>query len=110
MGVIKEQELIDAIEELKCGRHTIQTCEKMAAVITCLEYMYPKSKEPEVSYGYSGKPYAGHSGDIGEYGDSEFLRAIAGKDQESTWKLMDEAMTILAVTNKRLYEHIMNRL
>lgn len=110
MGVIKEQELIDAIDELKHGRHTIQTCEKLAAVITCLEYMYPKSKEPEVSYGYSGKPYAGYSGEIGEYGDSEFLRAIAGKDPEKTWKLMDEAMMILAVTNKRLYEHIMNRL
>ena len=109
MGVIKEQELIDAIDELKCGRHTIQTCEKLAAVITCLEYMYPKGKEEAQSFSYPGYSRAA-SGEIGAYGDSEFLQKIAGKDQEKTWKLMDEAMMILAVTNKRLYEHIMNRL
>lgn len=109
MGVIKEQELIDAIEELKCGRHTIQTCEKLAAVITCLEYMYPREKEEAQPFSYPGYSRAS-GGEIGVYGDSEFLQKIAGKDPEKTWKLMDEAMMILAVTNNRLYEHIMNRL
>ena len=110
MGVIKEQELIDAIDELKHGRHTIQTCEKLAAVITCLEYMYPKEKEedPYVNPGYSRNAY--YAEEIGNYGDTDFLRAIAGKNPENTWKLIDEAMSILAMTNKRLYEHIMSRL
>jgi hypothetical protein len=108
MGVIKEQELIDAIDELKHGRHTIQTCEKLAAVITCLQYMYPEEEKPTYAIGsYSG---AGYGNEIGLYGDTEFLRAIAGKNSETTWKLIDEAMSILAMTNKRLYEHIMNRI
>lgn len=110
MGVIKEQELLDAIDELKHGRHTIQTCEKLAAVITCLEYMYPKEKEPNTSYGYSGKSHAEYGEEVGLYGDTDFLQAIAGKNQEDMWRLMDEAMSILAMTNKRLYEHIMSQL
>lgn len=109
MGVIKEQELIDAIDELKHGRHTIQTCEKLAAVITCLQYMYPQENK-ESTYirgGYSG---AGYGDEIGLYGNTEFLQAIAGKNPEAMWKLMDEAMSILAMTNKRLYEHIMSQI
>lgn len=108
MGVIKEQELIDAIDELKHGQHTIQTCEKLAAVITCLQYMYPAKEEP--AYIRGGYSSTGYGDEIGVYGDTEFLRAIAGKNSEAIWKLMDEAMSILAITNKRLYEHVMSRI
>lgn len=107
MGVIKQQELIDAIDELKHGRHTIQTCEKLAAVITCLQYMYPEEEKSNYTRGgYSGA----YSNEIGLYGDTEFLRAIAGKDEEKAWQLIDEAMAIISVQNRRLYDHIMMRL
>lgn len=107
---IQKQELLDAIDELQHDRHTIQTCEKLAAVYVVLDHMYPpeeKSQNEELPI-YSR--YSGAGGKVGEYGDTEFLRAIAGKNPESTWKLMDEAMSILAITNKRLYEHIMSKI
>ena len=111
MTKIQRQELLDAIDELQHDKHTLQTCEKLAAVYTVLNNMYPAYPEEEREASYI-KGYSSTHGKetIGDYGDSDFLRAIAGKNSETMWRLMDEAMEILAISNPRLYDHIMSRI
>ena len=43
-------ELIDAINELEEGKHSIQNCSKLAAIYTVLDHLYPP-EEPLIEKG-----------------------------------------------------------
>lgn len=47
---------------------------------------------------------------VGSYGDSDFLRAIEGKDPSKVWTIMDELMDTLAVVNARVYNSVMQKI
>ena len=46
---------------------------------------------------------------VGSYGDSDFLRAVAGKDPSKVWPIIDELMDTLAVVNRRVYDSVMRK-
>lgn len=98
-------ELIDAINELSEGKHTVQNCEKLAAIYTVLDHLYPAEEIPR---GYSGEEPKADT--VPQYGNSEFLEAISGMDPREAWLLMDELMTTLSVVNPRLYESVMRKI
>lgn len=105
-------ELIDAINELEEGRHSIQNCEKLAAIYTVLDHLYPEEHRQEypLAKGYSGEAEDPKAETIPKYGDTEFLNAISGQDPEDMWILMDELMTTLIVVNPRLYDSVMRKI
>lgn len=43
-------------------------------------------------------------------GDSDFLKAVSGKDSKAVWDIMDDLMDTLKVANPRAYQSIMNRI
>ncbi len=47
---------------------------------------------------------------LGLYGDSEFLRAVEGKDPSAAWSVIDELMETLQVVNPRAYESVVRKL
>ena len=47
---------------------------------------------------------------LGQYGDSDFLRAVEGKDPAKAWAVMDELMETLQVVNGRIYDGVMRKL
>lgn len=47
---------------------------------------------------------------LGEYGDSDFLRAVSGKDPIGAWSIIDELMETLQVVNRRAYDSVMRKL
>ena len=47
---------------------------------------------------------------LDQYGDSDFLSAVSGKDQAAAWKVMDELMETLRVVNRRAYDSVMRKL
>lgn len=47
---------------------------------------------------------------IGDYGDTEFLKVIAGLDSEFVWSIMAEAMDTLKVMEPRFYAGILRKL
>lgn len=101
-----QAELIDGINELLDGKKSVQNCEKLAAIYTVLDHLYPA--EERIPNGYSGE--APRTKSIPRYGESEFLSAISGKDPEEMWLLMDELMETLAVINPRLYDGVMRKI
>ena len=105
-------ELIDAINELEEGKHSSQNCEKLAAIYTVLDHLYPEEPKQEYTLerGYSGESKEEKAEIISDYGDTEFLSAISGKNAENVWLLMDELMTTLMVVNPRLYESVMRKI
>lgn len=46
---------------------------------------------------------------LGQYGDSDFLRAVAGKDPAPAWAVMDELMETLRVVNPRAYDSVLRK-
>lgn len=46
---------------------------------------------------------------LGQYGSSEFLQAIDGKDSAAAWGVMDELMETLQAVNPRVYASVMRK-
>jgi len=47
---------------------------------------------------------------VGQYGDSEFLKAVSGKDSADAWAVMDELMDTLQVVNARAYNSVLRKI
>ena len=47
---------------------------------------------------------------VGSYGDSDFLRAVAGKDPSRVWPIIDELMDTLAIVNAKVYNSVMQKI
>ena len=72
-----------------------------------MEEQEPQSHPQIAAYSEAAAP-AGAS--LGQFGDSEFLRAIAGKDTFDVWAVMDEHMNALRAVNPRVYTGVMRKL
>ena len=48
--------------------------------------------------------------EVGSYGDSDFLRAIAEKDPSKIWPIVDELMDTLAIVNAKVYNSVMQKI
>ena len=61
---------------------------------------------------YSGAsaPVTAEPATVGEYGDSEFLLAVAGKDPAKVWAVVDELMDTLAMVNSKVYNSVMRKI
>lgn len=47
---------------------------------------------------------------LSDYGDSEFLQTIRGKDPAQAWAVMDELMDTMRIVNERVYNSVMRKL
>lgn len=47
---------------------------------------------------------------LAQYGESEFLQVVSGKDPADAWSVMDELMETLQVVNIRMYNSVMRKL
>jgi hypothetical protein len=98
--MLSKRELTEVISELEESPRSYQDCAKLATFYSLYDHLYP-----EVMQGYSGQAET-----VSGYGDSEFLRAIAGKDTAFAWGLMDELMSAIKVLNPRLYDSVLRKL
>lgn len=90
-------ELLKAIDELEMSPATYQNAEKLAVFYLLYDHLYIK-KEP-VNRIEPVKEVT-----IDRYDGSEFLQAIAGKNAEDIWIIMDELMQSVQVLQPKLYE------
>lgn len=101
-------ELIDAIDQIEQGKHSIQNCERLAAIYTVFDHLYGESKEVITMPQYSNDSKI--ESEVGLYGESNFLKRIAGKSAKDAWLLMDELVEALLVLNPRLVSNFMDKL
>lgn len=110
MPLITEHDLQEAIAECQGQRNpNANTCIKLAAFLTLQKEMFGKGNAvlPEPS-GYS---FAQASDDtIGLYGESDFLKAIEGRNTQSVFLLMDELMDTMQVLQPRIYDSVMRKI
>ena len=110
--MITEKDLQEAIAECQGIRNpNASTCIKLAAFYTIKDHLYPQ-KEDQVSpqYSYDIEPSAVSTKEIDYYSETEFGKAINGKNVEDIMILMDEVMSVVQVINPKLYNSIMERI
>lgn len=70
-------------------------------------YAYSGDRAPIVQ---ATTPRAAAPQTVGSYGDSDFLRAVEGKDPSKVWPIMDELMDTLSLVNRRVYDSVMRKI
>lgn len=113
--MITEKDLLEAIAECQGERSpNANTCIKLAAFYTIKNELYGKSEPPSDSrsmpeYSYAAPPEPVET-TIDYYSDTEFSRAIDGRNQADVWPIMDELMSTVQALMPRLYDGVMRRL
>lgn len=92
---------------------------KLAACYIIRNEMYGQQDKAQAipAYSYAAppeiteKPLRDSGQDtVGEYGDSDFLQAVKGKNPADVWAVMDELMDTLHVVNERVYNGVMRKI
>lgn len=113
--MITEHDLEQAIAECQGERNpNANTCIKLAAFYTIRNELFGKTEPltetrllPEYSYAAAQEPVENR---IEYYSDTDFSRAIDGKDPADVWPVIDELMTAVQALVPRLYDGVMRRL
>ena len=111
--MITERDLQEAIAECQGQRNpNANTCIKLAAFYTIRRELFGGEKKAAQLPGYSFLPDPQSTVDtlIHNDSDSEFARAIDGREQDEIWPLMDEMMDTIHAIHPRLYNAVMDRL
>lgn len=108
--MLERRDVEERIAEIKGKRNQTESeCMKLAAYIIIRDDF---DKSTGGSYGDAApapvKPTAETV--IGDYGDTEFLQVIAGKDASDVWPVLAEAMESLRLMEPRLYAGIIRKL
>ena len=89
----------------------------LASCYILQDHICPEAKPEVAAYSFAAEPpetqriYSGADTEsIGDFGDSDFLQTIRGKDPASVWAIMDDLMDTLRVSNKRVYDRIMREI
>lgn len=106
--MITERDLQNAIAECQGERHpNANTCIKLAAYFTIYDHLFPKVQPEEAPQSIFNMVEEDR---VGDYGDSDFYRAIKGKAAVDVWDVMNELMETIQVINPRLYDGVMRQL
>lgn len=101
--MFSKNEILDAIDELEMSPATYQNAEKLATFYSLYDHLYIQ-KEP------MNRIESVREVIIDRYGDSEFMRAIEGKDAEKEWLIMEELMETIRLLQPRLYQATLDKL
>lgn len=99
--MFSESELIEAIEELEKAPLTFQNAEKLAVFYTLSDHL-----------SLARKPDNGISKEITicRYEGTCFYQAISGRNAKEVWRIMNELMKIIKVSQPELYESTLRKI
>lgn len=100
--MIDRNEVQTWIARLECEESSWSNYEKLAALYTIQNQNGHTDTQPAL-YSYAADP-------VGDWGDSDFLRAVSGKNADQAWAIMDELMDNLRIVNERVYNSVMRKL
>ena len=111
--MLDEAEIRKEIARLEYEESSYPNFAKLANLYVIRDKMQGASNARDKFVGYySGAPapVTAEPATVGEYGDSEFLLAVAGKDPEKAWAVVDELMDTLSLVNRRAYDSVLRKI
>ncbi len=97
------------ISKLEREESSFQAYSKLADLYAIRDKMTGTSSAPEPQIAAYSEA-APVSEVLDQYGESDFLQAVAGKDSAAAWTVMDELMDTLRVVKPKAYESVMRKL
>lgn len=106
--MLDEREIDIEIARLEYTESSYPNYAKLANLYTIKNQMH---REDGANYnmGYS-LAAAPEEPTAGDYGNSDFLRAVSGKDNAAAWAVMDELMDTLSIVNAKVYDRVMEKM
>lgn len=98
--MLTKRELQNAIDECENSPVSYQNCQRLATFYTIYDHMFPPENLSEVR---AEKV-------IDDYGTSDFLLSVCGKDSKKVWNIIDELMLTLKAVNPKLYDGVFNKI
>lgn len=98
--MLTKRELTDAIRECEDSPASYQNCQRLATFYAIYDHMFPPERQSEVR---TEKV-------IEDYGKSDFLLSVGGKNAEKVWRVMDELMYTLQAVNPKLYDGVLQKI
>ena len=109
--MITEKDLQEAIAECQGTRNpNANTCMMLAAFYTIKDHLFPEEGQDDPQYSYDTEPSTVGAETVNYFSETEFGRAVNGKDVEDIMTLMDEVMSVVQVINPKLYNSILDRI
>ena len=111
--MLDEAEIRKEIARLEYEESSYPNYAKLANLYVIRDKMQGAENARDKFMGYySGAPapVTAEPDTVGEYGDSEFLLAVAGKDPAKAWAIIDELMDTLALVNRKVYDSVMRKI
>lgn len=109
--MLDRKEIDIEIARLEYGESSYPAYAKLANLYTIRDRMDRQERQTPYEAAYSAAPAsAGYSSAVEDYGDSDFLRVVYGKDQAEAWAVMDDLMDTLHTVNPRVYEGVMRKI
>ena len=110
--MLDEKEINLEIAKWEYLESSYENYAKLADLYTIRDQMQKKSLQPSnLESEYSAAPAAvDYSPKIELYGDSDFLKAIEGKNPTEVWTIIDDLMDTLHIVNPRVYESIIRKI
>lgn len=111
--MLDEAEIRKEIARLEYEESSYPNYAKLANLYVIRDKMQgaENARDKFVGY-YSGAPApaTAEPATVGEYGDSEFLLAVAGKDPAKAWTVVDELMDTLSLVNRKVYDSVLRKI
>lgn len=107
--MLDAKEIAAAIAQLEYLESSYSNYAKLADLYIIRDKMEGTERPLAYEQSYSAAPAVAAAG-VSVTGDSDFLRAVSGKDQQSAWDVMDELMDSLKVVNARLYDSTLRKI
>lgn len=105
-----KREIERQISEYEDGGLTRTNARDLSALYIIRDNLFPDAPAPERAALAPLASFAGAPDAVPAYGDSEFFRAVAGKDPARAWGVMDELMSTLSAVHARLYGRVLAEL
>ena len=112
--MLDKAEIRAAIAKLEFDESSYSNYAKLASLYVIRDKMQEEERGDGGRYVgyYSGAPApaTAEPATVGEYGDSEFLLAVAGKDPAKAWTVVDELMDTLSLVNRKVYDSVIRKI
>lgn len=112
--MLDKAEIRAAIAKLEFDESSYSNYAKLASLYVIRDKMQEEERGDGGKYVgyYSGAPapVTAEPAIVGEYGDSEFLLAVAGKNPAKAWAVVDELMDTLSLVNRKVYDSVLRKI
>lgn len=98
--MLTKREILDAIRECEESVVSYRDCQRLATFYAIYDHMFPPEMQSEIKAETV----------IEDYGNSDFLLSVGGKNAGKVWKVIDELMSTLQAINPKLYDGVMQKI